>query len=252
MPAPDPDLVARLRAAGCVFAEDEAALLEEQASGAELEALVQRRVSGEPLEVVLGWAAFAGRRLVVAQGVFVPRPRTEFLASIARGLLRPGGTALDLCCGAGAIGSVLLEVDGIRLFASDIDPVATQCARANLPGATVVTGDLFEPVPHELRFDLITANAPYVPTDEVALMPREARLFELPAALDGGEDGLALHRRIAAEAADRLRPGGSLVIEVSERQVPAALTVMADAGLAARTVSEDELDAHVVIGGRVP
>lgn len=245
---PSPELVARLRAAGCVFAEDEAALLEAEAAGDALEALVARRIAGEPLEVVLGWAAFAGRRLVVAPGVFIPRPRTEFLAHIARDLLPTGGIALDLCCGAGAIGSVLLEVDGIRLFACDVDPVATGCARVNLPGATVSTGDLFEPVPDAIRFDLIAANAPYVPTAEVALMPREARLYERRATLDGGDDGLALHRRIAAGARSRLRAGGSLVIEVSERQVPAALQLVGDAGLEARTLADDDRDAHVVIG----
>lgn len=242
-------LVERLRAAGCVFAEDEAALLEAEAGDpAQLEAMVQRRVAGEPLEVIVGWAAFASRRLTVAPGVFVPRHRTEFLASVARSMARPGSTVLDLCCGVGAIGSVLLDVPGIRLIASDVDPVAADCARVNLPGAEVYSGDLFEPIPDGIAFDLIVANAPYVPTDEVRLMPREARLHELPATLDGGADGLELHRRIAAKARGRLADGGSLLIEVSEGQVPAALEVMRSAGLDARSLSDDDRDAHVVVG----
>lgn len=244
-------LVERLRAAGCVFAEDEAALLEAEASGPEeLEAMALRRIAGEPLEVIVGWAEFAGRRLVVAPGVFVPRRRTEFLAETARSFVRPGDTVLDLCCGVGAIGSALLDVPGIVLVASDIDPVAVECARRNLPGATVVAGDLFAPVPGDLAFDVIVANAPYVPTDAVALMPREARLHELPATLDGGADGLELHRRIATHAAGRLVPGGRLLIEVSEAQVPAALELMRAAGLGAEVVSDEERDAHVVVGRR--
>jgi release factor glutamine methyltransferase len=244
-------LVERLRAAGCVFAEDEAALLQAEATDAgHLESMVQRRVAGEPLEVIVGWAEFAGRRLAVAPGVFVPRRRTEYLATVAVSLLRPGDTVLDLCCGVGAIGSVLLEVDDIRLHASDIDPVAVDCARRNLPGATTYAGDLFDPIPPDLRFDLIAANAPYVPSDEVRLMPREARLFELPATLDGGGDGLALHRRIAIEAVGRLAPGGWLLIETSEAQLPTAVELMLHVGLDARSISDEELDTHVVLGQR--
>lgn len=241
-------LVARLRDAGSVFAEEEAAVLEGAAAGDALETMVRRRIAGEPLEVIVGWAQFAGRRLAVAPGVLVPRPRTEVLAAVARSLVRAGDTVLDLCCGVGAIGSVLLDVDGIRLHASDLDPVAADCARQNLPGATVTSGDLFDPIAPELRFDLIAANAPYVPTGELPLMPREARLYERLETLDGGADGLDLHRRIARESAGRLRDGGHLVIEISERQVDAALAVMAGAGLRARVLSDDELDAHVVIG----
>lgn len=242
-------LVERLRAAGCVFAEDEAALLEAEASDpAQLEAMVSRRVAGEPLEVIVGWAEFAGRRLTVAPGVFVPRHRTEFLASVARSMVPPDGTVLDLCCGVGAIGSVLLDVPGIRLIASDVDPVAADCARANLPGAEVFSGDLFDPISTDLRFDVIVANAPYVPTGEVRLMPREARLHERPATLDGGPDGLELHRMIAGEARNRLVPGGALLIEVSEGQLAAALELMRAAGLEPRSLSDEELGAHVVIG----
>lgn len=234
-----------------MFAEDEAALLEAEATdAAQLEVMTSRRVAGEPLEVIVGWAEFAGRRLTVAPGVFIPRRRTEFLATVAASLLRPGDTVLDLCCGVGAIGSAMQSAEEIRLLASDIDPIAAECARQNLPGAAVFAGDLFEPLPAEVRFDVITANAPYVPTDDLPLMPREARLFELPATLDGGSDGLDLHRRIAIEAVSRLEAGGWLVIEASEGQLPAAVELMQHVGLLARSVSDDERDAHVVIGQR--
>ena len=151
-------LVDRLRAAGSVFAEDEAALLEAEATdAAQLEAMTARRLAGEPLEVIVGWAEFAGRRLAVAPGVFIPRRRTEFLATVAASLLRPGDSVLDLCCGVGAIGSALQSAEEIRLFASDIDPIAVDCARQNLSGATVVAGDLFEALPADLR---LTSSRP--------------------------------------------------------------------------------------------
>src|SRR6476646_5808984 len=101
-------VVARLRAAGCGFAEDEARLLlTGAASPSELEAMGGRRVAGVPLEHVLGWAEFGGLRITVAPGVFVPRRRTEFLVRQAVALAQPGAAIVDLCCGAGAIGAAL-------------------------------------------------------------------------------------------------------------------------------------------------
>src|ERR1700759_5665037 len=106
----DPAVVARLRAAGCVFAEDEARLPAGAAgSPAELDALVERRASGLPLELVVGWAEFCGLRIFVDPGVFVPRRRSEFLVSVAVGLVRSRDRSastviVDLCCGTGALG----------------------------------------------------------------------------------------------------------------------------------------------------
>ena len=253
--APPAGLVERLRAAGCVFAEDEAYLLTaEAADGAQLEAMTARRIAGEPLEYVLGWAGFAGLRIAVAPGVFVPRPRSEFLVWEAAALLGPTATVLDLCCGSGAIGAALLAArPGLTLVAADVDAAAADCARRNLPAGTeVVQGDLFDRVPERFLggFDLIVANAPYVPTEELPLLPAEARSFEATTALDGGSDGLSLHRRISAEAWGWLVPGGRLLIETSERQAPVAGAIFAAAGLAPRIRRSDEWDATVVIGTR--
>lgn len=253
-PPPEPALVARLRAAGCVFAEDEAALLTEAAAGSavELERLVARRVAGEPLEPLLGWAEFAGMRLRVEPGVFVPRHRTELLAERAaqEAAGRPRATVLDLCCGVGAIGAVVLErAPGVRVFAADVDPAAVRCARANLePAARVFEGDLFAPLPRKLRggFDVIAVNAPYVPTREIAHMPPEARDHEPAVALDGGGDGLDVHRRIAAEAAGWLTRGGVLLIEASDEQAPVSAALFEAAGLAACIEQDDERGATVV------
>ncbi|WP_020658451.1 putative protein N(5)-glutamine methyltransferase [Amycolatopsis benzoatilytica] len=245
------DIVARLRAAGCVFAEDEARLLLDQASDG-LPEMVRRRVAGEPLEYVLGWAEFAGRRFVVAPGVFVPRHRTELLVRLAAGFARTRSVVLDLCCGSGALGAtVAAEVPGIELYAADIEPAAVECARRNVPGK-VCEGDLYSPLPASLRgrVNVLISNVPYVPTDEVALMPPEARDHEPRVALDGGPDGLDVLRRVVAEAPEWLAPGGHVLFEASERQAEAAAAEVRRAGLAAAVEQSEELGATVVVGLR--
>ena len=231
-PAPEvvEALVLRLRAAGCVFAEEEAALLlAETDDPAELERLTRLRVDGLPLEHVLGWAEFHGRRYAVAPGVFVPRPRTEHLVDLA--VARGGTTVLDLCCGSGAVGAAVAAWLGAELYSAELDPVAVAVARRNVP--RVFEGDLFDPLPRGLRFDLIVVVAPYVPTDEIALLPHEARDFEPHVALDGGVDGLDLVRRILAEAQDWLAPVGALLTEVSEEQAPTVVEIAEGYGFTA-------------------
>jgi release factor glutamine methyltransferase len=249
------DVVHRLRAAGCVFAEDEAALLLE--AGGDLDALVARRVAGEPLEQVLGWAEFCGLRLAVAPGVFVPRQRTRLLVREAVALARPGSVVLDLCCGTGAVGvAVAAAVGSVELHAADVDPAAVACARRNGAGS-VHEGDLYEALPAALRgrVDVLVANAPYVPTGAIALMPPEARDHEARAALDGGDDGLDVHRRVAAGAPDWLAPGGALLVETSRGQAPGTLAAVRAAGLTGRVVTDEDLAGTVVVGqvpGRPP
>jgi release factor glutamine methyltransferase len=243
-----------LRAAGCVFAEDEAALLLAAAADAgELTALVARRVAGEPLEQLLGWAAFDGLRIALAPGVFVPRVRTEFLAEHAAAAARPGSVVLDLCCGSGALGAaVAARVPGIELHAADLDPAAVACARRNLPGAAVHVGDLFDALPTTLRgrVDVLVANVPYVPTAALALLPPEARDHEPRLALDGGDDGLAVARRVLASAPSWLADGGVVLFETSEEQVPAAVSAVAAAGFAPGVSADEERGATVVSGRR--
>lgn len=322
-PSSRADVVRGLRAAGCVFAEDEADLLLAAArTPAELADLVARRVAGLPLEQVLGWAAFAGLRVVVEPGVFVPRRRSELLvreavrrlgqAGAGQGGARRGGTeqggaeqggaeqggwgrggaapdgapggrpsaardggwagadgtarpgdedarrppvVVDLCCGTGAVGvAVLARVPGAELHAADLDPAAVRCARRNVEpaGGRVHEGDLDAPLPRALlgRVDVLVANAPYVPTDEIAFMPPEAREHEAPVALDGGADGVDVHRRLAAVAPRWLAPHGHLLIETSERQAPLTADAMARAGLVPVVVHDDEVDGTVVVGSR--
>ncbi|MGY1848381.1 MULTISPECIES: putative protein N(5)-glutamine methyltransferase [unclassified Blastococcus] len=250
--APDPAVVARLRAVGCVFAEEETALLVSAAGdAADLARLVERRVAGTPLEVLLGWAEFCGLRITVAPGVFVPRRRTELVVRAALPFARPGAVVVDLCCGTGAVGAALAAaVPGIQLHAADLDPAAAACARDNLPGVPVHEGDLFDALPAGLRgrVAVLTANVPYVPTGALGLLPPEARDHEPRTALDGGADGLALARRVAARAAEWLAPGGTLLFECGEGQAQAAVDVVTRGGLLPRLVTDEDLGATVVVG----
>ncbi|MFC9843451.1 putative protein N(5)-glutamine methyltransferase [Streptomyces sp. NPDC060223] len=256
MPPVFDSVVAQLRSAGCVFAEDEAELILSTAGTPDdIAAMVDRRVAGLPLEHVLGWAGFHGLRIAVEPGVFVPRRRTEFLVDQAVALARGASLVVDLCCGSGAVGAALAaSLGGPELHAADIDPAAVRCARRNVApfAGHVHEGDLFAALPDTLRgrIDVLAANVPYVPTGEVGLLPAEARDHEPLVALDGGSDGLDVLRRVAAEAPQWLAPGGCLLVETSERQAPRAVEAFTRSGLTGRLAVSDELYANVVIGTR--
>lgn len=249
-------IVTTLRSAGCVFAEDEARLILAAASTAnELTSMVARRSEGRPLEHVLGWAEFCGQRIRVDAGVFVPRRRTEVLARHAGALAEPGAVVVDLCCGSGAVGAAITGGgDRIELHAVDIDPAAVECAAANVAsaGGRVYEGDLYAPLPDALRghTDVIVANAPYVPTDAIELMPPEARLHERRVALDGGTDGLDIQRRVIDAATQWLAPDGHLLVETSETQASRTAEAFARQGLDPRVISSEEHAATIVIGNR--
>ncbi|SDT67710.1 putative protein N(5)-glutamine methyltransferase [Actinoplanes derwentensis] len=240
--------VLRLCAAGCVFAEDEAEVLREAAvdDGA-LDLLVSRRATGEPLEQVVGWADFGGVRVRLSPGVFVPRVRSELLVNLAA--TEVGGVVVDLCCGSGALGLALRRRrPDIVLHAADLDPRAVACARANLDG-NVYQGDLFRALPNTLRgrVDVLLANVPYVATRHLPFLPAEARDHEPRSALDGGDDGLAIFRRVAAEASRWLSPGGLLISEITEAQTTAAIDAVTGHGLTATVMTDDDLDARAIL-----
>jgi release factor glutamine methyltransferase len=250
--APPAGLVARLRAAGCVFAEQEAVLLVDAAvDAADLERMTAARVEGVPLEQVVGWAEFCGLRLAVAPTVFVPRRRTEVLVRSALEVLHPGDVVLDLGCGTGAIAAALLAAQpSLDVWAVDVDPAAVTCARRNLAPERVLEGDLYAALPARLRgrVSVVAANAPYVPTAAIATMPPEARDHESRTALDGGPDGLDVQRRVIAEAPEWLVPGGLLLVETSVRQAEQTCAAMGAAGLAAEVRHDPELDGTVAVG----
>lgn len=257
---PDP-VLDRLRAAGCVFAEDEARLLREAAGAAggperigTLDGLVARRVAGEPLEYVLGWAEFGGLRIAVEPGVFVPRRRTELLVREAVALAPESAVVVELCCGTAAVAAAVGAArPDVELHAAELDPMAARCARRNLgPRGAVYLGDLYDAVPGSLRgrVDILVANAPYVPTAAIALMPPEARRYEPRMALDGGSDGLDVQRRVVAAAPRWLAPGGRLLVETSRAQADRTQQLAERAGLAARIVHDPDRDATALVATR--
>lgn len=244
----------KLQNAGCVFAEEEAKLLISEARTLDdLFTMVNLRVTGIPLEHVLGWAEFCGIRIAVDRGVFVPRRRTEYLVQMAVAFSIPGAIVVDLCCGTGAVGIAIAKALGwIELYAVDIEPTAVRCARRNVSsqGGLVYEGDLYEPLPANLRgkVNILVANAPYVPTEAIKLLPLDARLHEPKAALDGGVNGLEIQRRVAEEASLWLASGGHLLVETSQLQAPKNLDIFTQYGLIPQLTHDDELDATIVIG----
>jgi release factor glutamine methyltransferase len=246
-----------------VFAEEEAELILDAArqqggpSAPGLDGMVARRCAGEPVEHVVGWSAFCGLRIAVAPGVFVPRRRTEFLVEQAARIGRDAALIVDLCCGAAPLAAALaVRLPRAELHAADIDPAQTAYARRNLASfggrAHVHDGDLYDALPQTLRgrVDLLVANTPYVPTAEIATLPTEAREYEPIHSLDGGSDGLAVQRRVAADAGSWLAPGGHLLVEASARQAPHTRAAFAAAGLDAWVSECDDLEATVVLGRR--
>ena len=255
------DAVVALRAAGCVFAEDEAAVLGATAPDeTTLTALVRRRAGGEPLEQVVGYADFCGLRVRLRPGVFVPRVRSALLVRLgaehahSTGRRRNSGevVVVDLCCGSGALGlAVIAENPHADLYAADVDPNAVACAQDNLDGH-VFQGDLFDALPARLAgaVDVLLANVPYVATRHIPLLPAEARDHEPRVALDGGPDGLDVFRAVVAEAPRWLAPGGLLLSEITEAQIGPATAAVGTAGLLADVAYDEDLDATVVMARR--
>jgi release factor glutamine methyltransferase len=252
---------AELAAAGCVSAAAEADwLLEEAPHEDALRAMVARRLAGEPLQYVIGWAPFGRLKLRVGPGVFVPRPETEGLADRAAAFLRglpDPRVAADLCAGSGAIACFLAaEVPGARVLATELDPGALAWARENAErfGVELLAGDLDEPLPAELagRLDVLCANVPYVPSAAIATLPTDVRDHEPRLALDGGPDGLDVFRRLARRAGNWLAPGGRVYAETGEDQAEAAAALLTAAGLAEVAVHQDLVGRDRIVEGTRP
>jgi release factor glutamine methyltransferase len=211
-------VVSRLEAAGCVAAGEEAdEMLAAAPDGATLAGWLGRRERGEPLAWITGTVRFCGRAVRVDPGVYVPRAQTEDLARRAAALLPPGGRAVDLCTGSGAVAAHLrAAVPTAAVVGVDLDPRAATCARRN--GVPAVAADLAAGLRAGLGADLVTAVAPYVPTDGLRLLPADVQRYEPRRALDGGPDGLDLVRRVVGAAAGLLRPGGWLLVELGGDQ----------------------------------
>ncbi|HJS26219.1 MAG TPA: HemK/PrmC family methyltransferase [Actinomycetota bacterium] len=227
-------VVEALAEGGCVAPGEEAdALLDTSRGGlGTIDELVARRLRGEPLAWITGWAVFCGLRVRVDRGVFVPRPHTEGLARRAADALPDTGTAVDLCTGSGAVAAVMRAAHpDADVFATDDDPKAIACARGN--GVRALEGDLDAPLSPSLRgrVDVVTAVVPYVPSEELHLLPRDVLANEPPRALDGGPAGTVVLAGAVRAAARLLAAGGVALLELGGDQSEPVAAMLARAGL---------------------
>lgn len=194
---------------------------------AQLDAWIERRCAKEPFQYIVGSVEFYSIELSVGPGVLIPRPETELLVDLAFDVLSPAPTAsyvLDLCTGSGAIPLALAhECPQHIYFGSDISPDALKWANINHQrlhprNCTFLQSDLFDAIPQTRKFSLITANPPYVSPDEYRGLDSEVKDYEPRLALEAQEDGMALEKTIAERARAFLAPGGTLLLEIGDRQ----------------------------------
>ncbi|MGR0218836.1 hypothetical protein [Agromyces sp. ZXT2-6] len=251
------DIAARLRAAGSVFAADEAAVLLEAATDdAELDSLLKRRIAGEPLEPLVGWVRFGRLRLTVGPGVFVPRQRSLMLARAAARIARAQAdpVVLEPFCGVAPIAaSVAVAEPDAEIHVADVDPVPLRFARRNLPAdANVHVGAGLTRLPVALRgrVSLVASVPPYVPDGERRFVPREALEHEPPSTLFAGADGLDHVRALVTDLVGWLRPDGRALIELHRTQWSAAAEHAAACGW--RPSRRNGSDGQTVLLGLAP
>ncbi|HTP25936.1 MAG TPA: peptide chain release factor N(5)-glutamine methyltransferase [Anaeromyxobacteraceae bacterium] len=206
-------------------------------------ALVKRRAEGEPTAYIINAKEFMGRSFQCDARALIPRPETELLVESALSALPAGGSALDLGTGSGCIGVTLsLERPQAHVIATDVSADALALAHLNAErfGARLefMRGDLFDPIPAQIRFDVIAANPPYVPSAEMGTLAREVKR-EPALALDGGDDGLSVMRRVVLGAPARLRPGGTLLLEMHESHEARLPALCLEVGFASAGVRRD-------------
>jgi release factor glutamine methyltransferase len=222
--------------------------------------LIKRRRVGEPIAYILGRREFYALPMVVDRRVLIPRPDTEVLVETALNATRAEhlyGRMLDLCTGSGCVAIAFAkERPTWRVTAVDVSPDAASVARVNVQRAGVVhnlavlEGDLFAPLPADARFELITANPPYIPSGDIAGLDADVRDFEPRLALDGGDDGLEITRRLIAEAGRYLTAGGLLALEGGFDQAPAVAELLKNAGFSQIARARDLAGIERVVSGR--
>jgi release factor glutamine methyltransferase len=243
VPSEPGELRALLAGEGFVAAEEEADELLARAAGdgALLDALVARRLTGEPLAWITGRERFCELEIRVEPGVYVPRWQSEQLALRAVDRLPAAGTAIDVCTGCGAIARVLAHArPGAHVVATEQDERAVSNARLN--GVEVYQGDLLESLPRALEggVDVVVGVVPYVPTPELSLLQRDTFTFETPLSYDGGDDGTGILRRVLRDSRRFLRPGGALLLELGGEQAELLRDDLAQLGYVSVRVLSDE------------
>lgn len=237
-----------------------------------LRGLVKARAAGTPLQYVTGEVCFRHLVLAVKPGVFIPRPETEVLVDVALEAMDAHGAAgagesvaaeapvvVDCCTGSGAVAlSIAHERPAARVWATEIEPSTAAVARANAERCgvadrvTILTGDLLEPLPLELRgrVDVVVANPPYIPAPDIAALPPEVADFEPVVALNGGPDGLSFARGIMVTARDVLAPGGLLAMELDTARCRAAAVELEVLGYEGVTVRQDLTGRDRIVSAR--
>lgn len=223
---------------------------------------IKRRRSGEPVAYVIGKREFYGLEFHVDRRVLIPRPDTETLVEVALAATRPRhlrGRALDLCTGSGCVAIAFAKARPTwHVTGIDLSPEAVEVARGNAQRLGAIwdvrflAGNLYEPLRPEERFDLVTANPPYIPQGEIAKLQPEIRQFEPHLALDGGADGLDLLPAIVKGAAARLTPGGTLAVEIGAGQAEAVARLFEQGGFVDVRRHRDYGGHDRVVSGRLP
>lgn len=226
-----------------------------------INALLQRRLAGEPLAYLIGEWEFYGLPIKVTPDVLIPRMDTEVLVETAVNALvgrKMDARILDLCSGSGCIGCAIShELPAARLVMVDISDRALEVSKQNLrlnrQNRTIcLKADALAKPPMSIgTFDLIVSNPPYVPSFEILTLDSSVRDYEPLGALDGGEDGLMFYRAIVRNWKGVLRPGGQLMFEVGETQADAVSDLMRGAGFRDIATVEDTAGVHRVVTGRI-
>ena len=223
--------------------------------------LIMRRRRAEPIAYIVGAREFYGHSVKVDRNVLVPRPDTETLVEVALDRTRDAhlsGDALDLCTGSGCVAIAFARRRPTwRVTGVDISAEAVTMARANVErlgaawSTSIVQGDLDAPLAGESRFDLVTANPPYIPTGDLAALPADVRDHEPRVALDGGEDGLGCVRGVIDAARRRLREGGVVAVEVGHDQAARVAELLGARGFTAVETRKDYGGIERVVSGRL-
>lgn len=208
--------------------------------------LVERRVAGEPLQYLTGLAGFRRLELRIGPGALVPRPETESLAGRAIEVAPRGATVVDVGTGAGPIALAIAdERPDVTVIGTEISDEALSWARLNGDelGLAVewIHCDLFEGMPTRLRrsVDVVVSNPPYVSENERSSLPTEVADHEPDVALFSGGDGLEIFDRIARSSKGWLRPGGTFLSEIGDRQGDAVLRLLEHLGYSSPVVRND-------------
>ena len=232
----------------------------EDAYPSAVDALVERRVGGEPVAYILGEWEFFSLPIAVSRGVLIPRVDTEVLAGAVIGLYRDrlsGMRILDLCAGSGCVGlAVAAHVPFCRVLLADKSPEALKLCRANTVRNRLTRRvssmelDALEAPPMLIgQFDAIVCNPPYIPTAEIAGLDGSVRDFEPREALDGGTDGLDFYRAVASKWKTVLKADGRLAFECGLGQAAAVRAILEQNGFISVTVYKDTLDIDRVLIG---